>query len=288
LLDCKFLTNLNISYFLLATILFASSLGLPNPHPDLVPVPDMTLHQNVKRLDYGCDPGWTFVRSTCWSSRQIIYWCSYPGRRDLTKTYNCPPGTQCIGGGLDARGLPNAPSVCLSFSKRIGVYITEFVKFKFRGCVCFQAGSANLGIGPNDDDLGISDNTDLATLNVQVEHGEVTYPPMPELAELYYQGASFPIQSIMPQQMEMEYGSFVFNAVFDPTQPLEICVTVPTKITFDFAFEPYTSSGQGIGYKRGNMTQGDSHRRGNMTSNKADFDELTYNEASPGIPTHSC
>lgn len=277
MLDWKFLTNLNISYFLLATILFASSLGLPNPHPDLVPVPDMTLHQNVKRLDYGCDPGWTFVQSVCWSSRVIKYWCTL---NEVTKEifYNCPPRTRCIGGGINFNtGDPNPPSLCLSFSKRIGVYVTDFVKLKFRGCVCLQAGSANLGIGPNNDNLGISDNTVLATLNVQVEHGEDTYPPMPELAELYYQGASSPIQLIMPQQMEMEYGSFVFNAVFDPTQPLEICFTVPTKITFDFAFEPYTSSGQGIGYKRGNMT-----------SNKADFDGLTNNKASPGIPSHSC
>jgi hypothetical protein len=243
----------------------------------------MTLHQNVKRLDYGCDPGWTLARSACLSSSQIVFWCINPEQPFQTKTYNCPQGTKCIGGGDSS-----SPAVCLSFIKRIGVYIIESVKYKFRGCVCFQMNSANLGIGPNDDNFSISDNTDLGTLNVQVDHGDVTYPPMPELAELYYQGASSPIQLIMPQQMEMEYGSFVFNAVFDPTQPLEICFIVPAQITFDFAFEPYGSSGQSIGYKRRNITQGDSHRRGNMTSNKADFDELIYNRDSASIATQSC
>jgi hypothetical protein len=284
LLDCKFLTKLKISYFLLATILFASSLGLPNPPPNLVPVLDKTLHHNVKRLDYSCDPGWTIDSSSCVDSKTIGYWCSNPEYPQMRrKRYICPPGISCIGGGPN-----NIPAVCLSFSKRVYVYVSEFVKFKFRGCTCFQMGSVNLGIGPNDDNLGISDDADLGTLNVQVVHNDVIYPPMPELAELYYQGASYPIQSIMPQQMEMEYGSFVFNNVFDPTQPLKLCVTVPTQITFNLAFEPYTPSGQGIGYKRGNMTQGDSQGRENMTSNKANFDELTYSGASQGIATHKC
>jgi hypothetical protein len=106
--------------------------------------------------------------------------------------------------------------------------------------------SANLSIAPDDNDLSIvPDDATLGTLNVQVVHtSSVTYPPMPEDAQLYYQGASYPIQSLEQQDMEMEYGSFIFDAVFDPTQPLKLCVDVPTQISLAWAFIPYDSNSQ--------------------------------------------
>lgn len=94
-------------------------------------------------------------------------------------------------------------------------------------------------------------------LDVQVIHdASITYPPMPELAELYYEGASSPIQSIKKQDMELQYGSFAFFNSFDPTQPLRFCVNTLPKIsiTFYLAFTTYSSSGQGGSYRRGNVT----------------------------------
>jgi hypothetical protein len=104
---------------------------------------------------------------------------------------------------------------------------------------------------------GPAPNTAPGGLDVQVVHdASVTYPPMPELAELSYEGASYLIQSIKKQDMELQYGSFAFFNSFDPTQPLSFCVhTLPMiTLTLYLAFTPYSSSSQGGSYRRGNVT----------------------------------
>jgi hypothetical protein len=246
LLNCGFLTNLNISYFLLATVLIASSLGLPNPHPDLVPIQHDILYHNVHPSDPGCDPGWTLQLVFCVDSNTIGFWCFQPNpHRLVTKTSLCPPKSECIGQGPNEAINRVITTSCVPRSNRID-WITKLKNALTQQCRCFAFTSANLGIALDNNNLSmVSDDATLGTLNVQVAHtSSVTYPLMPQDAQLYYQGASYPIQSIEQQDMEMEYGSFVFNAVFDPTQPLELCVDVSIQINFALAFVPYDSNSQ--------------------------------------------
>jgi hypothetical protein len=246
LLNCGFLTNLNISYFLLATVIIANSLGLPNLHPDLVPIPHNILHYNVPRAKRGCGRGWVLTWTCCIDSNTIGYYCtkSNPPELDI-KTFPCPPNSECIGQGPDDKINPEITSSCVPKSNRIN-WRTQLKNALTQQCRCFIFTSANLGIAPDNNDLSmVSNDVTLGTLNVQVAHtSSVTYPPMPGDAQLYYQGASSPIQSIEQQDMEMEYGSFVFDAVFDPTQPLELCVDVSTQISLVWAFVPYDSNSQ--------------------------------------------
>jgi hypothetical protein len=241
LLSGKFLTNLNISYSLLATVLFASCLGLLNPHPDPVPVPYTILHHNVERQESGCPPGTELTLSYCLTSLNVGYKCWNP--RDFYYSYEtapCPPDTVCIGIGpydpIPTSGLTTATCVSNSKPKRVITWRTKLKNALKMQCHNFQFTSAELGMTLDDDNPTI-----LGTLNVQVVHDTITYPPMPEEAILSYQGASYPIQSIEPKDMEMEYGSFVFTNVFDATQPLQFCVYASLQISFGWAFIPYPS-----------------------------------------------
>jgi hypothetical protein len=221
----------------------------------------------------------------------VGYLCVEPYRvLQKIETFRCPPNSECIGPGLDRANDPDVKSRCIPKPNRIATWRTKLKNALTIQCRCFTFTSANLGIVSGDDNLGmVLDDASLGTLNVQVVHSSsVTYPPMPGQALLSYQGATYPIQSIMPQQMEMQYGSFDFGAVFDPTQPLEFCVYVSTQIEFVWAFIPYNSNSQGVRYKRENITEGDSHRRGNMTSNKANSDELTYNGVTYDVASNNC
>ena len=193
-------------------------------------------------------------------SNTVGYVCIGPNvGQQKTETVRCPPNWDCIGPGIDYAVNPNVKTRCVPKSTRVVTWLAKVKNSLAMQCRCFTFTSANLGIVSDKNNLGVvSDNAILGTLNVQVVHDStVTYPPMPEQALLYYQGASNPIQLIMPQQMEMQYGSFVFDAVFDPTQPLELCIYIPTQIEFDWAFIPYTSSSQSVSYERGNITKGD-------------------------------
>jgi hypothetical protein len=233
------LTNLNISYSLLATVLFASCLGSPNLDPDLVPVPYTTLHHNVERQAYGCPPGWSLIFSYCLNSHTVGYSCRHPtGSLPRDFSVPCPRNTECIGPGPEGNGPGQATCVPRS---RLNLLFTWTIKQKNAlqmQCYTFQFTSASLSTVLNDDN---PNSASYSTMNVQVVHdSSVTYPPMPGQALLYYEDASYPIQTILPQQMEMKYGSFVFNAVFDATQPLEFCVYISTQITFDWALISYS------------------------------------------------
>jgi hypothetical protein len=233
------LTNLNTSYSLLATVLFASCLGSLNPDPDLVPVPYTILHHNVERQAYGCPPGWDLSYSYCLDSRTIGYVCRLSsGSLPRQFSVPCPRNTECIGPGPEGNGPQQATCVPRS---RLGLLFTWTVKqinaFKMQ-CIDFQFASASHSTVLNDDN---PISASYSTMNVQVVHdSKVTYPPMPQEALLYYQDATYPIQTIALQQMETKYGSFVFNAVFDATQPLEFCVYLSTPITFDWALISYS------------------------------------------------
>lgn len=265
LFDCRLFANLSISYFLLATILFASSLGLPNPHPNLAPVPHEILHHNVERQAIGCDPGWTLTETYCRSLRKLGYVCTQivgdPPYFVERKIYLCPEYTTCLGDGLkDAMNPGQSRSAsCVPEVKRILTWAVKKLGNSIaQQCRSFKFASTSLGIGTDDSSSGM--------MAVQVTHDlKVTYPPMPTLAELYYDGASNPIQSITQQQMEMEYGSFAFTNTFDATQPLRFCVVIPTGMHLDWTFIPYSSSDQGVSY-----------RRRNVTHDKANFGKVTH------------
>jgi len=192
------------------------------------------------------------TESYCLSGRKLGFTCSKDAGGGTTwvekRYYLCPEYSTCIGDGRNDvmnRGETRS-AACVPEVKRIITWAAKKVANSLQ-CRNFQFASTSLGV--------VLDDTSSGMMAVQVTHDEkVTYPPMPEVATLSYQGASYPIQSIEQKDMETQYGSFAFTNTFDATQPLTFCVSVPTKIHFDWAFISYSSSDQGVGYRRGNIT----------------------------------
>jgi hypothetical protein len=244
LLDCKFLTNLNISYSVLATVLIPRSLGLPNPHPNPVPVLHEILHHNFKRGPYDCREGWTKIESWCEYTTGIMIRCQKDDDPTQTSEFLafCQDNFECVGSGKDPPDDPNQSRSAECVYKKNEMWRRDPNSIPggaFYICSDFDPKSPDPG-----------------KVAAQVEHdSSVTYPPMPQLAELYYKGASYPIQSIPQPQMETQYGSFAFYNSFDATKLLSLCLTgIPKDLSIAWAFKSYGPSVQGVSYRRGNVT----------------------------------
>jgi hypothetical protein len=252
LFNCKFLTNLNTSYFLLAIALFDISLGLPNPYLNLGPIQHKTLHHNIKRYNVFCKEGWTAIETWCIDSTNVGMKCQKKEDPSITaeEQEECDTNYVCVGSGINPPTDPGETRSASCHPAKRNIAGKAYEWHSNRGawvetaCTIIQIGGPALNTAPGE-------------LDVQVVHdASITYPPMPEIAELSYKGALYPIQSIAKQDMELQYGSFAFLNSFDPTQPLSFCVnTLPMiTLTFYLAFTPYSSSSQGGSYRRGNVT----------------------------------
>ncbi len=68
-------------------------------------------------------------------------------------------------------------------------------------------------------------------LGVQVDNpAPATDPPMPQEAQLFYQGSSYPIQAMDQTTMYDLSGYFIFSNVIDYTQALQFCVNVASAV----------------------------------------------------------
>jgi hypothetical protein len=220
----------------LATVLFARSLGLPNLHPNLVPE---ILHRNSEREEntYNCPNGLTKLESWCLDAITLVLGCQDTSDppQEIYQTYFCPPKSYCIGQGTNPVQEPiQSRSASCYYNDKHSKAVKDGV-----ADYCLDFTFAGLGGGLSGE------------VAVQVVHdNSVTCPPMPAVAELYYKGASYPIQSIPLSQMETQYGSFEFSNQFDATQPLSLCVSgAPAGLSLDWILIPYSSSAQGVSHR---------------------------------------
>jgi hypothetical protein len=247
LLDWRFLTNLNISYSLLAIVLIPRSLGLPNPHPNSVPVLHEILHHNFKRGQYDCRRGSTKIESWCnygTGTSSIMILCQ--NNNDPTQTSQflafCLDGYECVGSGKNPPDDPN--------QSRSADCVSRNQDFWRQDSNSIPSGALYICSNFN------PQTSDTGKVSVQVLFdSEDPNPPIPDAAQLYYVGASYPIQTILQAQMDTTYGSFAFYNPFDASQLLSLCITgIPTGLGFIWAFQSYGSSTQGVGCIKGNVT----------------------------------